>query len=181
MAIGERSEPGGKTGDRVAVTDVVFDALSNRRRRLVIRVLRESETPIDIGMLSTRIAAHENEIDPDTVSHRQRKSVYTSLHQNHLPKLADAGFVSADRQWVGLSLTERAKMLEAHLGDGAVRRTVDVTHRTQVWSAALASGFCTTGAIALYPGSSPSSVILATGVALCATFACYWFVSDFAI
>ncbi|WP_156105568.1 DUF7344 domain-containing protein [Halobellus rufus] len=183
MATGELRRPSRDSEERGAMADIVFDALSNRRRRLVVRELRKASRPLDIGTLSTRIAAHENGIDSKSVTHGQRKSVYTSLHQNHLPKLTDAGFVAADRKWVGLRLTERAAVLESHLDDDALRmedtREIDgLTHRTHVWSTALAVGFSTTGAIALYPGSNPSSVLLATVVALCATFACYWFVTD---
>lgn len=177
----EAAEVSSQTAD----ADLVFDALSNRRRRLVVRVLREAAEPLDIGALSTRVAAYENEIDPNAVTHRQRKSVYTSLHQNHLPQLTDAGFVSADRRWVGIRLTDQSTVLESHLGADAAhgpddaRREIDEgTHRKQVWSTALTVGFSTTGAIALYPGSNPTSVMVATGVALCATFACYWFLTD---
>ncbi|WP_144900798.1 DUF7344 domain-containing protein [Halobellus captivus] len=175
MVTGEFREPSRQGRAQVADADVIFTALSNRRRRLVVRVLREAGEPLDIGELATRIAAHENGIDPDAVTHRQRKSAYTSLHQNHLPRLTDAGFLTVDRRWFDIRLTNRATVLESYLGGD------DSQSQPQVWSAALASGFCTTAAISLYPGSNFPSVVLATGGAVCATLLCYWIVSDFSI
>lgn len=173
MATGELVDRRHEVPNETPPTDVVFTALSNRRRRLVVQVLREATEPMDIGTLATRIAALENDIEPEMVSHRQRKSVYTSLHQNHLPRLTDAGFVTADREWVDIQLTEKATVLEVHLGDGDADRTTQL-------SAAFASGFSATAVISLYPGSGISSALLAMGAAICGTLVCYWIVTDFA-
>lgn len=97
--------------------DAVFHVLSNRRRRLVVRVLQEADGPVDIGELARAVAAREQGVPPEEVTHRQRKSAYTALHQNHLPKLVDAGFVEVDREWVAIRLTDRARVLESHLDD----------------------------------------------------------------
>jgi hypothetical protein len=146
--------------------DVIFSALSNRRRRLAVSVLRGAEAPLDIGPLATRIAAHEHGIDSNAVTHRQRKSVYTALHQNHLPKLADAGFISAEREWVGIRLTDRADVLESHL-EGE-----PLSQPQNLWPVALATGLCTTGTYAVFPGFTLPGIVAALTVTLLATLVC---------
>ncbi|WP_136361823.1 DUF7344 domain-containing protein [Halobellus limi] len=128
-------------------------------------MLQEADAPLDIGTLSTRIAARENDVDPAAVTHRQRKSVYTSLHQNHLPKLADTGFVAAEREWVDIRLTDRADVLESHL------RPTDQSPRSY-WPVALATGICTTAAVALFPGSTLPGVAGAVLATLSVTLVC---------
>jgi DNA-binding transcriptional ArsR family regulator len=95
--------------------DLVFSILSNSRRRLTIRYLRSVEGPVTVRELSREVAALENEIDPDELSYKQRKRVYTSLHQTHLPKLDDAEFVTYDRDRGEVSLRPRIELLYPHL------------------------------------------------------------------
>lgn len=70
----------------------VFVLLANRRRRLALRVLRESATPLAQGELADRIA--EREYEEPTVN--DRRSIYLSLYHNHVPRLDDAGVVVYD-------------------------------------------------------------------------------------
>lgn len=168
MGTREVGWPAREYGDQSVETEVVFQALANRRRRLVVRVLDEATEPLSIGTLATRIAAYEQGVEPVEVTHRQRKSVYTSLHQNHLPKLTDAGFVTADREWVDVRLTERAAVLESHLYPG------DSGRSRPLWSVSLVTGLCTTAAVALHPTSTLPTVVVASAVAVLATLACYW-------
>lgn len=79
--------------DHVAPIDVddLFEALSNSRRRHVIRLVGDDE--VDVGELARTIAAVENEIALESIDSQQRKRVYVALHQVHLPKLDDYGIV----------------------------------------------------------------------------------------
>lgn len=70
--------------DQIAADDL-YQALSNSRRRHVIRAVRDGET--DIGTLAREIAAVENDVALDRVESQQRKRVYIALYQNHLDKL----------------------------------------------------------------------------------------------
>jgi hypothetical protein len=70
----------------------IFVLLANRRRRLALRVLRESSTPLPAGELSDRIAKREYE-EP-TVN--DRRSIYLSLYHDHLPRLDEAGVAVYD-------------------------------------------------------------------------------------
>lgn len=72
-------------------TDDLFEALSNRRRRQVIRALEDG--PREMGAIARAIAAAENDIPVDAVGTDQRKRVYVSLYQAHLDKLDDWGIV----------------------------------------------------------------------------------------
>jgi hypothetical protein len=65
--------------------------------------------------LAEQIAAWENETAMAEVTYKQRKRVYTSLHQTHLPKLADAGFIQSERSWEEITLSDRAAELEVYL------------------------------------------------------------------
>lgn len=95
--------------------DTVFSVLSNERRRQVLRRLRTEPSGSTIGELSSRIAAWENDVDVDAVTYKQRKRVYTSLHQTHLPTLADAGLVEYDRDRGTVALTAQATTLDNYL------------------------------------------------------------------
>lgn len=76
-------------------TETVCKLLSNARRRAIIQhiaVLEGGESVL-VGDLARTIASEERDISPAAVSAEQRKTVYVSLLQNHLPKLDAAGVV----------------------------------------------------------------------------------------
>lgn len=97
--------------------DVLFSVLSNARRRDVLRLLDAYDEPVGISDLAERIAAWENDTTPESITYKQRKRVYTSLHQTHLPALEDAGLIEAVRTWEGITLTDRADELRSYLGE----------------------------------------------------------------
>jgi DNA-binding transcriptional ArsR family regulator len=77
--------------------DQIFDVLSNRRRRYVIHYLSQhDDESVSLGDLSRQIAAWETGNDPDYIAYDERKTVHTSLYQNHVPKLAEAGIIEYD-------------------------------------------------------------------------------------
>lgn len=98
--------------------DTVFSVLSNERRRRVLRCLQEEPGGSDIRELSRRLAAWENGISEDEVTYKQRKRVYTSLHQTHLPALSDAGVIDYDKDRGTVELTPQASILDEYLATG---------------------------------------------------------------
>ncbi|MEF8773816.1 MAG: hypothetical protein V5A37_03760 [Halobacteriales archaeon] len=74
----------------------IFDLLRNQRRRFVIHYLKAEEGSVELGHLATRVAAWEYGVAPEAVTSSQRKRVYTTLQQSHLPKLDDADIVEFD-------------------------------------------------------------------------------------
>ena len=78
--------------------DLVFDLLSNSRRRFVLHYLKQADGPVRLSELAAEIAAIENEVSVDDLTSQQRKRTYVSLYQTHIPKLQDAGAVSYDAE-----------------------------------------------------------------------------------
>jgi hypothetical protein len=95
--------------------DDVFSALGNQRRRYVVACLLEQDEPVDMKELSRQVAARENDVPVEEVTHEQRKRVYIALHQNHLPQLEDMGFVDGGRAREAITLNDRATVLDRHL------------------------------------------------------------------
>jgi len=93
--------------------DEMFHVLRNQRRRYAIHHLKYSSEPIDIGDLATQIAAWENEVPVDQVTSKQRRRVYNSLKQTHIPNLTENDFVEEERGEV--ALTEEADKLDIYL------------------------------------------------------------------
>ncbi|MFT4921632.1 MAG: hypothetical protein ACI8XM_000836 [Haloarculaceae archaeon] len=76
--------------------DDVFDILSSPRRRNAISILHERDEPIELTDLAEEIAALESDTPVEEITAQQRKRVYVSLYQTHIPKLADADIVEYD-------------------------------------------------------------------------------------
>ena len=76
--------------------DDCFDLLSNHRRRYTLHYLERNGEQAQLGELSEQVAAWENEIAQSEVSYDERKRVYTSLQQVHLPRMDRMGVVNFD-------------------------------------------------------------------------------------
>lgn len=97
----------------------MFDILSNARRRYVLYYLREADEPVELGELARELAAWENDTTVEELTKQQRKRVYVSLYQTHIPKLEDAGVVEYDQDSGTVRLTSRADEIEDYLGGDA--------------------------------------------------------------
>jgi len=95
--------------------DDIFTVLSNERRRFVLRYLKDHEGVAEIRDLAQQVAAWENDVPVEQLNYKQRKRVYTSLHQTHLPKLDDCGIVEYDRDRKTVELTDRIETLDIYL------------------------------------------------------------------
>lgn len=83
--------------DSVLSTDTIFDTLSNRRRRYILQYLKRVDEPVTLRDLSEQLAAWEHGIDRVEVRPKERKRLYTALHQTHLPKMNGLGVLDYDR------------------------------------------------------------------------------------
>ncbi|MBV0900752.1 DUF7344 domain-containing protein [Haloarcula salina] len=92
--------------------DQIFSLLSNRRRRDLLRFVESVGGESAVPAITDHLA--QSEYGGADVSASQRKNVYVSLHQTHLPKLADAGVVEYDEQTKRVALTDRAVLLLAY-------------------------------------------------------------------
>lgn len=76
--------------------DQIFGILSNQRRRRVLRNLMETKQ-FELGDLAERLAGQENDKSREQLSSKERKRVYVSLYQVHLPKLADVDAITYNK------------------------------------------------------------------------------------
>ncbi|MFC6955387.1 DUF7344 domain-containing protein [Halorubellus litoreus] len=82
--------------------DEMFHLLQNRRRRDVLRYLRETEGAVRMRDVAEQVAAWENDTTVQQLSSDERQRVYIGLYQTHLPSLDDEGVIdyNQDRGYV---------------------------------------------------------------------------------
>lgn len=77
-------------------TEDIYEVLSNRRRRYAIHYLKQTDGPVDVSTLAEQVAAWENNKSVSELDSQERKRVYISLYQSHLPTLEKRGLVDYD-------------------------------------------------------------------------------------
>ncbi|WP_368279789.1 DUF7344 domain-containing protein [Halomarina oriensis] len=96
--------------------DDVFDVLSNQRRRYAYHYLKHAEAgELPLRELVDNVAAWECGKEVNALTSTERNRVSTALHQFHLPKMDDCGFVEYDDRRGIVSLSEPATDLEVYL------------------------------------------------------------------
>jgi hypothetical protein len=98
----------------VLTTDDIFGTLSNQRRRCAIHYLKGADGPVSVRELSEQIAAWENDLPLEEVTPKERKRVYTALHQTHLPMMDRLGVVDYDPDRGTVSLTDAVEALDIY-------------------------------------------------------------------
>ena len=91
----------------------IHTVLSNRRRRRVLQHLGKTGGRINVWELSRMIAEAETNTSPPPAE--LHKSVYSSLHQTHLPKLQEMDIVNYDRELNEIELRERARDVRVYM------------------------------------------------------------------
>ncbi len=91
----------------------IHDILRNERRKRVIQELQSNSRAMTLNELVERIA--ETETGESPPPRNIRKSVYSSLHQSHLPKLDDADVVHYDERGKTVSLGPQAGDLTPYM------------------------------------------------------------------
>lgn len=92
-----------------------YDILSNGRRRHTLHYLLSRESGTDIGELAEQIAAWENSEDLEQVTSEERRRVYVSLHQTHLPRMDNAGILEYENSRDTIKLTEKGEDLRVYI------------------------------------------------------------------
>lgn len=104
------------TGHSRVSPDQGFDLLSNRRRRYALHHLYRTEhQTAEIGELSEHVAAWENDVTVSDVTSAERKRVYTSLQQLHLPRMDEMNVVEFDDRSGTVELGPAADDLDVYL------------------------------------------------------------------
>lgn len=92
----KRADETETSDDEDLTVDRVFKLLKNSRRRRIIDYLSEDGRPTTRSRLAEVIAAEENGISASELGSDQRKRVYVSLYQTHLPTLARDDVIEYD-------------------------------------------------------------------------------------
>lgn len=97
--------------------EALFDALSNRRRRLVLRYLlwNAADDGVDLSAVVSQVAAWENDVPLKEVTAAQRKRVYNALRQTHLPKLEELGMIAVEDSTGRIDADEGLAAAEGYL------------------------------------------------------------------
>jgi len=102
------------TSPRLSTEDV-YEVLSNRRRRYAIHHLKQTDGPVDVSTLAEQVAAWENGKPVEELDSQERKRVYISLYQSHLPTLEKRGLVAYDDDRGIVELTDSIANAEVYL------------------------------------------------------------------
>lgn len=96
--------------------DEIFTVLSNRRRRWVLYYLKQHDGhQVTFRTLVDSLSAWEYDQPAEELSWKERKRIYTSLRQVHLPKLADAGIIEYNRSRGIVEPTEDVREVQMYL------------------------------------------------------------------
>lgn len=85
--------------------DDLHHLLSNSRRRLVLKHLYKAKGELEKGELIERVCEEEFNAPRDKIDRKERKRVYVSLSQTHLPKLEASHAIHMERDSIGLGTT----------------------------------------------------------------------------
>lgn len=119
--------------------DVVFDILSSPRRRYVLYYLRTSGDPVQLTDLAEEVAAWENNTETPDITEQERKRVYVSLYQTHIPRLAEVGLIEYDDDTGQIALAKEAAGIDQYL---------DVSEQSHPWQR-IYLGLAVAGAVLL--------------------------------
>lgn len=95
--------------------DVVFDILSSPRRRYVLYYLRTTDEPVKLTALAEQVAAWENDTAAEKITEQERKRVYVSLYQTHIPRLDEVGVIQYDQDSGEIELSDDAHSIDDYL------------------------------------------------------------------
>lgn len=112
---GHTTESSHANEDAALTKTEIFTVLKNPRRRKTLEYLEGNDGAADLGDLAESLAARENDIEVEALSSTQRKRVYISLYQVHLPKMDDLGVIEFDKHRGTIELTEAGEILFPYL------------------------------------------------------------------
>lgn len=163
----KRPDPNGgrsaaETSTAVSIErEQIFEILSNERRRLVIRYLKQHDGErIDFRDLVDQLAAWENDTTREEVDSNDRKCVYTALRQTHLPKLDRFGVIEYDNQRGSVEAKDAVEDVLQHMEH--------VPERGVFWSRLylLLAVLCGAVTLLVWTGIAPLGGIPEIGVAI---------------
>ncbi len=143
--------------------DDVHHLLQTKRRRDVLRYLRDAEGPVRLRELAEQVAAWEQGTTVDELRSDERQRVYISLYQSHLPKLDNHGIVEYDKDRGRVDSTPRTAQLEPYLEGPNETSSSDPWPRRY----GVTVGLCAAVLGAVATGLVPIDGLVAAGLVLC--------------
>lgn len=83
----------------------LYNILGDKRQRYTIHYLKQQGSEVSVTDLAERVAAWENGKSIAELSSQERKRVYISLYQSHLPTLDQQGVIEYDEERKSVELT----------------------------------------------------------------------------
>ena len=108
---GPALETGDEAPEGPIPDDEVYHLLQTRRRRLVLRYLRDREGPHTMRDVAEQVAAWEHDTTLQELRSEERQRVYIALYQTHLPRLDDAGVIEYNQSRGIVEVTDRIEQL----------------------------------------------------------------------
>lgn len=147
---------------------VIFDVLSSERRRFVLAYLLEGDGTATLNELARELGAREYETSPDELTDTQRRRLYVSLYQTHVPKMEHYDIVEYDADSGLVSATELARKVNRYCGpctaDGPPWTLVYLGLST-AWLVLIAASILEIGVLGAVDGTVLSlSVVLSFGL-----------------
>jgi hypothetical protein len=96
-------------------TQTIFRVLTDARRRYVMHHLKQVGEAVAVGDLAEQVAAWENDKEVEAITSQERKRVYVSLYQSHLPTMAEEGIVRYDQNRGEVELTDAAAAVDVYM------------------------------------------------------------------
>mgnify|MGYP000022827904 CR=1 FL=1 len=91
----------------------IYEILSNPRRRYALHAVKNKDGTAELSDLAEQVAAWENDKPVSEVTSSERHLAYSSIQQNHIPKLERAGIITHDTGTI--ELTEEAHDLDVYV------------------------------------------------------------------
>jgi Fe2+ or Zn2+ uptake regulation protein len=91
----------------------IYEILSNPRRRYSLHAIKNEDGTAELSTLAEQVAAWENNKPVSEVTSGERHLAYSSIQQNHIPKLERAGIITHDTGTI--ELTEEARDLDVYV------------------------------------------------------------------
>lgn len=94
----------------VDTCDRLFEVLSNYRRRLALRHLREADGPVALEELATELAHRESGSEPPSLRREKWEDVTAALAHVHLPQMDDVDVVDYDETADEIAVGKNAEL-----------------------------------------------------------------------
>lgn len=90
--------------------DRTFSILADSRRRAVLRSLNGVDDPVELDGLAKSVAHYLATVSPES-SNTDIERIRLELHHQHLPQLAEFGFIEYDQASETIVMMEKAHLL----------------------------------------------------------------------